>query len=204
MCRACRQNCRIVKFDFQCAKFYHDYAKSSSYTKPDLSKSYEVFLRFTRSHIVYLLMFFRGFLSSLFLQSWLSSYKQLKWIRYLVWNNKISINSRLPGGCYILYGIWVTAWFRSFPQRIIQLWEANDFSTWPRIQSILISTSWKKLHFWWNCPIDFQKLFLFRYEIIKFVLLYTILMKLLFSDCSSHKKKSWMTHNITKIVSFFI
>lgn len=37
MCRTCRQNCRIVKFDFQCAKFYHDYAKSSSYSKPDLS-----------------------------------------------------------------------------------------------------------------------------------------------------------------------
>ncbi|XP_031622013.1 muscle M-line assembly protein unc-89-like [Contarinia nasturtii] len=36
MCRTCRQNCRIVKFDFQCAKFYHDYAMSSAYTKPDL------------------------------------------------------------------------------------------------------------------------------------------------------------------------
>lgn len=37
MCRVCRQNCRIVKFDFQCAKLYHDYAKSSAYMKPDLS-----------------------------------------------------------------------------------------------------------------------------------------------------------------------
>lgn len=37
MCRTCRQHCRIVKFDFQCAKFYHDYAKSTAYSKPDLS-----------------------------------------------------------------------------------------------------------------------------------------------------------------------
>lgn len=37
MCRTCRQNCRIVKFDFQCAKLYHDYVKSTAYSKPDLS-----------------------------------------------------------------------------------------------------------------------------------------------------------------------
>lgn len=37
MCRTCRQHCRIVKFDFQCAKLYHDYAKSTAYSKPDLS-----------------------------------------------------------------------------------------------------------------------------------------------------------------------
>lgn len=42
MCRTCRQNCRIVKFDFQCAKFYHDYATSSAYTKPDLSKPFQI------------------------------------------------------------------------------------------------------------------------------------------------------------------
>lgn len=38
MCRSCRLNCRIVKFDFQCGKLYHEYAKTSSFTKPDLSK----------------------------------------------------------------------------------------------------------------------------------------------------------------------
>lgn len=38
MCRTCRQNCRIVKFDFQCGILYHDYANSSAFTKPDLSK----------------------------------------------------------------------------------------------------------------------------------------------------------------------
>lgn len=37
MCRTCRQHCRIVKFDFQCSKLYHDYAKSTAYNKPDLS-----------------------------------------------------------------------------------------------------------------------------------------------------------------------
>ncbi|XP_037033646.1 titin-like [Bradysia coprophila] len=36
MCRTCRQNCRIVKFDFQCGMLYHDYANSSAFTKPDL------------------------------------------------------------------------------------------------------------------------------------------------------------------------
>lgn len=36
MCRTCRQNCRIVKFDFQCGKLYHDYANSSAFAKPDL------------------------------------------------------------------------------------------------------------------------------------------------------------------------
>lgn len=36
MCRSCRQNCRCVRFDFQCSKFYHDYCNSSSYIKPDL------------------------------------------------------------------------------------------------------------------------------------------------------------------------
>lgn len=39
MCRTCRQNCRIVKFDFQCAKLYHDYANSSVYKTPDLSNA---------------------------------------------------------------------------------------------------------------------------------------------------------------------
>lgn len=41
MCRTCRQNCRIVKFDFQCAKLYHDYVNSSSFKKPDLGKHNE-------------------------------------------------------------------------------------------------------------------------------------------------------------------
>lgn len=36
MCRSCRQNCRCVRFDFQCSKFYHDFCKSSSFIKPDL------------------------------------------------------------------------------------------------------------------------------------------------------------------------
>lgn len=40
MCRNCRMvcPCRNVKFDFQCRTLYHDYAKSSAFTKPDLSK----------------------------------------------------------------------------------------------------------------------------------------------------------------------
>lgn len=36
MCRICRQQCRVIRFDFQCKKFYHDYCTSSSYTQPDL------------------------------------------------------------------------------------------------------------------------------------------------------------------------
>jgi splicing suppressor protein 51 len=36
MCKACRLNCRGIRFDFQCKKFYHDYCESSSYTRPDL------------------------------------------------------------------------------------------------------------------------------------------------------------------------
>lgn len=36
MCRICRQNCRGIRFDFQCKKFYHDYCSSSSYVKPNL------------------------------------------------------------------------------------------------------------------------------------------------------------------------
>lgn len=36
MCRICRQQCRGLRFDFQCKKFYHDYCASTSYTKPDL------------------------------------------------------------------------------------------------------------------------------------------------------------------------
>lgn len=39
MCRTCRQNCRAVKFDFQCGQLYHNYATSSAFVKPDLSKS---------------------------------------------------------------------------------------------------------------------------------------------------------------------
>lgn len=41
MCRTCRQHCRIVKFDFQCAKLYHDYANSTAYSKPDLSMPHD-------------------------------------------------------------------------------------------------------------------------------------------------------------------
>jgi mitochondrial splicing suppressor protein 51 len=38
MCRHCRQKSppRAVKFDFQCQTFYHDFANSAAYTKPDL------------------------------------------------------------------------------------------------------------------------------------------------------------------------
>lgn len=36
MCKSCRLNCRGVRFDFQCKKFYHDYHASASYIKPDL------------------------------------------------------------------------------------------------------------------------------------------------------------------------
>lgn len=36
MCRVCRQQCRGIRFDFQCKKFYHDYCKGSSYVKPDI------------------------------------------------------------------------------------------------------------------------------------------------------------------------
>lgn len=36
MCRICRQQCRGIRFDFQCKKFYHDYCSSSSYVKPDI------------------------------------------------------------------------------------------------------------------------------------------------------------------------
>lgn len=35
MCNSCRQDCRGIRFDFQCKKFYHDYCASSSYIKPD-------------------------------------------------------------------------------------------------------------------------------------------------------------------------
>lgn len=35
MCRICRQNCRGIRFDFQCKKFYRDYCKSSAFVKPD-------------------------------------------------------------------------------------------------------------------------------------------------------------------------
>lgn len=35
MCRDCRQNCRGIRFDFQCKLFYHDYCKSVAYVKPD-------------------------------------------------------------------------------------------------------------------------------------------------------------------------
>lgn len=36
MCRTCRLKCRVVKFDFQCRRFYHDYRRDSCYTRPDL------------------------------------------------------------------------------------------------------------------------------------------------------------------------
>jgi mitochondrial splicing suppressor protein 51 len=36
MCKSCRLNCRGIRFDFQCKKFYHDYCTSSAYLKPDL------------------------------------------------------------------------------------------------------------------------------------------------------------------------
>lgn len=36
MCRTCRLKCRVVKFDFQCKRFYHDYRRDSCYTRPDL------------------------------------------------------------------------------------------------------------------------------------------------------------------------
>lgn len=35
-CRACRQNCRAVKFDFQSRTLYHTYARSSAFSKPNL------------------------------------------------------------------------------------------------------------------------------------------------------------------------
>lgn len=38
MCRICRQNCRIVKFDFRCGTLYHDYVNSAAFKKPNLSK----------------------------------------------------------------------------------------------------------------------------------------------------------------------
>lgn len=47
MCRLCRQECRVVKFDFQCGKFYHEYIKSNGFIKPDLSK-------YNYSSIIYL------------------------------------------------------------------------------------------------------------------------------------------------------
>uniref|UniRef100_A0A023EEE9 Putative cpij004235 conserved protein n=1 Tax=Aedes albopictus TaxID=7160 RepID=A0A023EEE9_AEDAL len=36
MCRMCRMKCRVVKFDFQCRRYYHDYCRDSSYSKPNL------------------------------------------------------------------------------------------------------------------------------------------------------------------------
>lgn len=36
MCRMCRQDCKVVKFDFQCDKLYVDYVKSGQFIKPDL------------------------------------------------------------------------------------------------------------------------------------------------------------------------
>lgn len=51
MCRDCRQSCRNVRFDFQCRTFYHDYAKSSAFTKPDLSKFLTDILPSTSSKI---------------------------------------------------------------------------------------------------------------------------------------------------------
>lgn len=36
MCRQCRQQCRGVRFDFQCKKFYHDYCLSKAFVKPDI------------------------------------------------------------------------------------------------------------------------------------------------------------------------
>lgn len=35
-CRVCRKNCHAVKFDFQSHTLYHDYARSSAFTKPNL------------------------------------------------------------------------------------------------------------------------------------------------------------------------
>lgn len=36
MCRSCRQQCRFIRFDFQCKKFYHDYCDSPAYVKPNI------------------------------------------------------------------------------------------------------------------------------------------------------------------------
>ncbi|KAL1398746.1 hypothetical protein pipiens_008716 [Culex pipiens pipiens] len=37
MCRTCRLKCRVVKFDFQCRRFYHEYCRDAScYSRPDL------------------------------------------------------------------------------------------------------------------------------------------------------------------------
>lgn len=35
-CRKCRKDCRAVKFDFHCRMLYHQYCRTSGYTKPDL------------------------------------------------------------------------------------------------------------------------------------------------------------------------
>jgi len=35
VCKACRQNCRGIRFDFQCKQFYHDYCGSTAFVKPD-------------------------------------------------------------------------------------------------------------------------------------------------------------------------
>lgn len=107
MCRTCRQNCRIVKFDFQCAKFYHDYAKSSAYSKPDLSKirtSQNFQTKHTEKYdkIICFSYFFFCFLS-LFLQSWFSSYQQLEWNGHMVRDNKNSIKFGMSSCSYIVY-----------------------------------------------------------------------------------------------------
>lgn len=36
MCRSCRLRFRVVKFDFQCRRFYHDYRQDPCYSRPNL------------------------------------------------------------------------------------------------------------------------------------------------------------------------
>lgn len=51
MCRTCRLKCRVVKFDFQCKRFYHDYQQDTCFIHPDLICFFNPILNSTCSYL---------------------------------------------------------------------------------------------------------------------------------------------------------
>lgn len=168
MCRTCRQNCRIVKFDFQCAKLYHDYVNSSSFKKPDLGKCMELVCLSAAPWFIHFSHF------SLFLQSGTVSHHRLQWIGHMARNHQGGNEYCVPHCRHIVHRIWIAprsgAISNGIDERLSRQTTGRCAST--TNQPLFIATTWTKLHFGRSRTIDFQEFLLFHYEIKSSIFLF--------------------------------
>lgn len=106
MCRSCRMTARNVKFDFQCRTLYHDYVKSSAFTKPDLSKKLicEDFWDFRNNF---------HFPFSLLLQPWIVPHDRIQWTGHVARDPDKLLATQLSDCGDLLHGSRVPIGFRS-------------------------------------------------------------------------------------------